>query len=443
MEPEGKQFSSSIQGACSSPQIGRLGISMRHVSNQLTPTTGGVCCRVNFKSIRIILLVLLANTFVVAKETQAVRGFVNVEPHELRVEALIEVGGFAQAWGLSDTGLDVDGQEEAISHAVVSLRGGLNLEKPALRNEKGDLKARFIRFDAEKGFVDDDRELIPLEEALIGMTLAFGISEVTELELDWSFFGPQQERVAVEVSSNGPTSGRWVKPDSPRVSWESSGVVGATLEMPVPSVSVIAQKPALWLRVPSLAVIGIVIGAMLRFGLKTPSWLPCLLVLGAGGLILAVKVRSERVVPPAGEELEDVVYGLLRNVYRAFEFRDESVIYDELDKSVDGDLLEEIYLEIRGSLELENEGGPRVRVSEVALRDILEEEKGQGGIHRATAEWVTVGEVTHWGHTHERTNKYKARFGLYPVGGEWKIGELKLLSEEREQKVSRRNATSR
>ena len=406
---------------------------------------GGVCCRVSFKSIRIVLFVLSANTFVVAKETQAVRGFVNVEPHELRVEALIEVGGFAQAWGLSDAGLDADDQEEAIRHAVVSLRGGLNLEKPALRNEDGDLKARFIRFDTEKGFVDDDRELIPLEEALIGMTLAFGISEVTELELDWGFFGPQQERVAVEVSSNSPTSGRWVKPDSTRFSWESSRVVGTTPEMHVPSVATIAHMPALWLRVLALAVIGIGVGAMFRFGIKTktPAWITCLLVLGVGGLILAVKIRSERAVPPAGEELEDVVYGLLRNVYRAFEFRDESVIYDELNKSVDGDLLEEIYLEILGSLELENAGGPRIRVSEVALRDILDEEKGQKGTHWATAEWVTVGEVTHWGHTHERTNKYRARFGLYPVQGEWKIGDLKLLSEEREQKISRRNATSR
>ncbi len=403
---------------------------------------GGVCWRVSFKCIRIVLLVLSAGAFVVAQETPAVRGFVSVEPHELRVEALIELGGFAKAWGLSDAGLDVDAQEKAISHAIDSLRGGLSLEKPALRNEDGDLKARFIRFDAEKGFVDDDRELIPLEEALIGMTLAFGISEVTELELDWSFFGPDQERVAVEVSSNSPTSGRWVKPDSTRVSWESSGVVGTTPEMPVPSVATITHMPALWLRVPALIVIGIGVGAMFRFGLKTPAWVPCLLVLGVGALILAVKVRSDRVVPPAGEELEDVVYGLLRNVYRSFEFRDESVIYDELDKSVDGDLLEEIYLEIRGSLELENAGGPRVRVSEVALRDILDEEQGQKGTHWATAEWVTVGQVTHWGHTHERTNKYKARFGLYPVQGEWKIGELKLLSEEREQKVSRRNATS-
>lgn len=53
------------------------------------------------------------------------------------------------------------------------------------------------------------------------------------------------------------------------------------------------------------------------------------------------------------------------------------------------------------------------------------------------ANWATVGEVSHWGHTHERTNRYEARLIFAPVGEQWKLQDLDLQNEERVQKVSR------
>jgi len=365
-----------------------------------------------------------------------------VEPHELRVEALVKVRDFADTLELPDSVLDEDGKRTALSYALESLRTGVSVENPPLASANGELEARFIRFDAEKGFVADERTEIPLDESLIGMTLAFSVSGVSELEMEWGFFGPEQGQVAIEISSNSPPSGRYVTKDAKRVSWKSSGESGATPELTVPTVEMMTVMPASWLRIPAFIAIVIGIVVLIKLGQKTSAWMPWLFAIGAGALLIATKVRSERVVPPVGEDLENVVYGLLRNVYRSFEFRDESTIYDELEKSVKGDLLETIYLEIRGSLELENTGGPRVRVSEVALRDIIDVDTGLKGSHWATAEWVTIGQVTHWGHTHERTNKYQARFGLFPVETHWKIGELKLLSEEREQKISRQKTDS-
>ena len=142
---------------------------------------------------------------------------------------------------------------------------------------------------------------------------------------------------------------------------------------------------------------------------------------------------------PADAAAEDLVYALLRNTYHAFDFRDESAIYDTLEKSVSGPLLEEVYLEMRYSLELENTGGPRVRVYEIALRECQDVPGGDtaNGGFRTRAEWVTIGEVTHWGHTHERTNRYEAEIALVANDETWKINGLELLNEERMQKVSR------
>src|SRR5690606_12694805 len=100
--------------------------------------------------------------------------------------------------------------------------------------------------------------------------------------------------------------------------------------------------------------------------------------------------------------------------YHAFDFRDESAIYDTLEKSIMGPLLERVYLEMRSSLELESSGGPRVRVYEIAMRECrnLNVSDADESTFRAFAEWVTVGEVTHWGHTHERTNKYEAEVAV-------------------------------
>jgi hypothetical protein len=62
-------------------------------------------------------------------------------------------------------------------------------------------------------------------------------------------------------------------------------------------------------------------------------------------------VLGKPLAPPTAAT-EQVVADLLRNVYQAFDYRKESDIYDTLERSVGGDLLTDIYLETRRSLEL-------------------------------------------------------------------------------------------
>ena len=71
-------------------------------------------------------------------------------------------------------------------------------------------------------------------------------------------------------------------------------------------------------------------------------------------------------------EAEDLVSSLLKNTYRAFDFREESDVYDKLAISSEGELLSTIYLQTRRSMLIENQGGAQAKVKEVTLLDVEE-----------------------------------------------------------------------
>jgi hypothetical protein len=132
----------------------------------------------------------------------------------------------------------------------------------------------------------------------------------------------------------------------------------------------------------------------------------------------------------SNERTGAVMYGLLHNIYRAFDFRDEERIYDTLAKSVAGDLLTQTYLEARRGLELVNQGGARVKVKEIELVELETEPAASGGFS-ATATWIVAGSVGHWGHVHQRSNQYRAELDVAPVDGVWKLVGLEILEQER------------
>ena len=72
------------------------------------------------------------------------------------------------------------------------------------------------------------------------------------------------------------------------------------------------------------------------------------------------------------DEAHELITGLLHNVYRAFDHHNESLIYDRLSQSIAGDLLSEVYLETRRSMEVKNQGGLRISVVDQALVMVIE-----------------------------------------------------------------------
>ena len=106
------------------------------------------------------------------------------------------------------------------------------------------------------------------------------------------------------------------------------------------------------------------------------------------------------------------------------------MIFDTLARSVDGPLLETLYLDIRRGLELEDAGGPRVRVLRVSLVDCAVLQADEAGV-RARVVWVSAGDVSHWGHTHRRRNQYRGELLIRTLDGRWKVTDVEILAEER------------
>lgn len=128
---------------------------------------------------------------------------------------------------------------------------------------------------------------------------------------------------------------------------------------------------------------------------------------------------------------DDIFEVLHSNLFRAFDYSDESRIYDGLAKSVDGKLLNDLYLQLNDSLRIKEQGGAIANISAVNL---LEGELRGNQNYFSTVEpgfvyrckWNLVGTIEHWGHIHERTNVYDATFDVQAIDNEWKITSMKL-----------------
>jgi hypothetical protein len=159
------------------------------------------------------------------------------------------------------------------------------------------------------------------------------------------------------------------------------------------------------------------------------------LVIGALVLIPAFQVPvggSARASQFSAEDGQVVLDSLLKNVYRAFDFRDEEDVYDKLAICVSGELLADLYLEQRKSLVVEQAGGAQAKVEQVAIEDVtVSESSKHDGALDLKAQWTALGLVGHWGHVHTRQNRYDAIVTIKPVDGAWKIIDLELLEETR------------
>lgn len=133
------------------------------------------------------------------------------------------------------------------------------------------------------------------------------------------------------------------------------------------------------------------------------------------------------------EEAAVLIGGLLENTYRAVNLRGEDEIYDRLAMSIDGELVETIYLESRRRSVMPGQADTEakligVRVLEVTGRSPAPEVSG----YSFTTTWTVTGTVRHWAHKHNRLNRYNGIITIKAVDDLWKISGLELLDESRQ-----------
>jgi hypothetical protein len=137
--------------------------------------------------------------------------------------------------------------------------------------------------------------------------------------------------------------------------------------------------------------------------------------------------------PPEVTDTDGIFEQLHTGAYRALDFGTENRIYEALNQSVDGPLLETLYLQLRESLLVREQGGAVARVRAVEYDDgqqAVESPNDMWPSFRYRSRWSVSGTVEHWGHVHERQNQFAALFSVEPRDGQWKITDMQIEDQQ-------------
>ena len=293
------------------------------------------------------------------------------------------------------------------------------------------------------------RRRVSAVNARVGVILSYATKgPPSELTMTWDKFNWEVWAIRSVVFAYNESSRAEFFRDSPTFEWTSSE------RPPIPPITKLpAPAPPPKLSVPVVSLVCMLLGAAALAGtvLRRAGRKYC-----AAGVVLfglaAVGTWSGELWSGGRMEVDDplapvvsisdgearAIFGtLLKNVYRAFDYRCQSDVYDALARSVDGRLLTELYLDIRKGLEMQEQGGAVSRVQEVKIVDGHKEspsadnEEADPRSFRFRSTWTVNGTVEHWGHIHARTNEYEALFTVQPRENAWKITALEVLGQRR------------
>jgi len=363
-------------------------------------------------------------------------GFLYIEPYEVRKEIILRPKDLSHWIDLGLAGRETIpvALQDGIKRGVAEF---LRQHHPVRIDGKETVaeltQVNFLERTLRTSRVIDPPVELDLDGAILGAIFVYPTDGLPQsVTMEWDLFNERIQLIpASAVDQAGPLP-TFLEPDFNLLEWQN---FLKNPELPTLATVVTPPTPLVrWthaLRWPLLVgvvvLIGWCLGGILRKSgnLRRRVALTCVVVV-AGSASSWFGREANLSAEVAGR----VVSGLLHNIYLAHDFREEEQTYDILRRSVAGDLLTEIYLETRRGLELANQGGARAKVKSIELTE-FEAEPGDGGGFVATATWVVRGSVGHWGHLHQRTNRYRAEFDVRPIDGAWKVAELELLQEER------------
>jgi len=362
-------------------------------------------------------------------------GFIYVEPFEVRKEIIVRPSDIQKLTDLGLAGVKIipaEKQEEIKLKVVKFLAGHFPVTIDGVKVEGSVDRVNFLQRTLKSSTVISGRDL-DLLPATIGVIYVYPTDGLPqEVELTWDIFTEKMPRVpTAAVDQAGPLPSL-LEPDYNILRWENflrfpELPTLAELEAPPSAL----QRASGWARWAGLALSLVFAGMLLRSfsqtgRLHSAYTVVLLLALAATTLMF----REHRQSSLDAERLQQLVGNLLHNVYRAFDYRGEEVIYDVLARSVSGDLLADIYLETRNSLELASQGGARVKVKTVEMTGTELKDRSANRLI-ISSEWVVSGSVGHWGHVHQRTNGYQAELEISEIDKVWKLTGLEILQEER------------
>ncbi len=376
----------------------------------------------------------------------ALMSFLYVEPYEVRHEVLIRVKDLEQ-W--MDLGLRGDEYIEVDELGPLKQRiGAFLLAKNPVKVDGEPLKpildrSTYVTVGITGIQILEQPQRLEISTAIVGVIIAYLTEGMPQqVSVDWELFTDQVQKVPATATDPAGPLPTYLTPDDnvhtwtnflknytpPTVAQVSVNETVNKLSMPVGSVA-------------GLVVIVIALGWLVQRHRRQQVYKIPLLLVVAGLLTVVVAYPyahytidrpTALITRLSNDESKLLLQSLLRNVYRSFDFRDESDVYDKLALSVQGDLLENLYLQNRKSFAVKKAGGAQARVKAIEIVEAdAEPLAAKGKSFGIKAKWTALGSVGHWGHVHTRKNFYVALVSVQVIDGHWKITGLELLEEKR------------
>ena len=247
-------------------------------------------------------------------------------------------------------------------------------------------------------------------QARLGIILKYPAkAPPNRVRLTWDSFHEAAPflRSVVYDHEKDPTEEFFVR-DQPRWEWNREGNPPAAHDFKLPNLVVTSKRSLINLMAALLLALAVYIGisraSTLAFGGA--------LVVGAG--VLAIVSISNTPTSKARIVTKHAAT-LLQNIYRAFDYNEKSDVYDALEHSVTGDLLEELFLKIQSGLRMQEQGGAVAHVKRVRIMRIASGKNTKDDRVPVDCTWRVIGTVEHWGHIHTRENEYTARIHLSTI----------------------------
>jgi len=298
-------------------------------------------------------------------------------------------------------------------------------------------KVHFVKWSLAGIQIQEFKERMDYSSAVIGVIFAYPHDSIAQnVTIDWDMFTDKITSVPnVATDPVGPMP-YVLKEDDHVLTWQNF-----MKKYKLPTISEVevssAEIPLLQLGAILFFLFGIIRLFQKRSKIKKNKLL-------YGGIIMVGIVffaasfffRPSLTIPFVQKttfskpEASSLISHLLKNTYRAFDFREESDIYDKLAISNDENLLAELYIQTKKSMVLESQGGIQVKVKDVEAIDVEEVSSNADGIS-FRCKWIVKGDVGHWGHIHSRTNQYEAILHIKPENNVWKLNDIDIIEEVR------------
>lgn len=379
----------------------------------------------------------------------SVYSFIYIETGEVRHEILIPLATLATIIRIQHRDpafVDID-EQDAIREEI---RKWLTPATPVTINGTR-IDPRFTRIDFYSLNLADfatqaEAQKVSMASGRVGIILSYRPADdfVRDIALPWTLFYSGLTKIpAVVVTWPGPMDrfefSRFNKPDDNTLRWNCPEE-----SLPKPITAIPASiPPAPVLSIPHRLLFPLVLAALsaaLLFNRRNilrwivPAVFTAIAAFNwsANPLLLPHPWKLPAELTPA--DSSRIFRDLHTGMYRALDFGSETRIYDALAATVDGPLLEQLYLQLLDSLRVREQSGAVARIKSISYSENNTEPRSSASppwpAFAVHAVWQVAGTVEHWGHVHERENQFDAVFTIQPIDGSWKITRMDILGQQ-------------